>query len=139
MIIGLRFFKDKIFGRDFDTAGRIHIKNGQSFELHNTFFFHSIRGGLFFSLIYIFLIYTSIKTSDKINRAFLCCGLIPSFFEPYVLIGGYNMCFLWWIVYAKSISNQFKNTKIPFYEKLNVNTPPFYGGIQQRLFDRWKK
>ena len=106
IIIGLRLFKDKIFGRDFDTAGRIHIKNGQSFELHNTFFFHSIRGGLFFSFIYIFLIYTSIKTSDKINRAFLCCGLIPSFFEPYVLIGGYNMCFLWWLVYAKSISNQ---------------------------------
>ena len=106
IVIGLRLFKDKIFGRDFDTAGRIHIKNGKSFELHNTFFFHSIRGGLFFSLIYIFLIYTSIKTSDKINRAFLCCGLIPSFFEPYVLIGGYNMCFLWWIVYTKSISNQ---------------------------------
>ena len=112
IVIGLRLFKDKIFGSDFDTAGRIHIRdaavatNGQSFELHNTFFFHSIRGGLFFSLIYIFLIYTSIKTSDKINWAFLCCGLIPSFFEPYVLIGGYNMCFLWWIVYAKSISNQ---------------------------------
>ncbi len=136
IVIGLRLFKDKIFGRDFDTAGKIRIKNGQLFELHNTFFFHSIRGGLFFSLIYIFLIYTSIKTSDKINRAFLCCGLIPSFFEPYVLIGGYNMCFLWWIVYAKSISDQFKNTKILFFEKLNVNNPSLVVGIKQRLFDR---
>ena len=104
----------KPWGTNFDESGKaliIEYDELYILNIHNTILYNTVRGGLGFLTIFIYLIFLIFKFQNKENQILLFTGLIPTIFESHVLIGGFNLSLIWWFIFAYELK-KLKTKKI---------------------------
>jgi hypothetical protein len=104
----------KPWGTNFDESGKaliIEYDELYILNIHNTILYNTVRGGLGFLIISIYLIFLIFKFQNIENQILLFTGLIPTIFESHVLIGGFNLSLIWWFIFAYELK-KLKTKKI---------------------------